>query len=292
MDNAKPVSDLSGDKQLLSEIECLLQAASELDRNGAGPSRLAVFRLFKGVAPEKWEELASRFGLENWLALPIRPGETPSLDTLQGLVDKLAYQSDHDPLTGLSNRRAFLDNLTVEIERARRTNTPMSLAMIDIDDFKSINDRYGHVCGDAVLVELSELIRSEIRKLDFAARIGGEEFGIILSGSGLLEALKVLDRLRDRIGRMRGYCAEIDTFVSPTCSMGLACYKGSSAITPPKLINEADKALYTAKAQGKNRIVTAALLGLAVSDATLVRKEEKQFLLASNHQPDSSRNER
>jgi diguanylate cyclase (GGDEF)-like protein len=284
MDNAKTASDLSEDKRLLKEIERLIRAAQELEPKSAGPTRLAVFRLFKGVPPERWGELSHRFGLDNWLALPIQAGEVPSLDTLQGLVDKLAYQSDHDPLTGLFNRRAFHENLTVEIERSRRLKSPMSLAMVDIDDFKSINDRYGHICGDTVLVELSDMIRSEIRKLDFAARLGGEEFGIILTGSGLLEALKVLDRLRDRINRLRVYCAEIDTFVSPTCSMGLACYKGNKTINPAELINEADKALYTAKAQGKNRIVTAALLGMAISDATLVKKEEKEFLLANHIQ--------
>jgi diguanylate cyclase (GGDEF)-like protein len=290
MDNVKIASNLAEDKRLQMEIERLLQAVQELDPHGTDPNRLAVFRLFKGLSPDRWEELARRFGLNNWLSLPIKAGDVDSLDTLQRLIDKLAYQSDHDPLTGLFNRRSFQENLTVEIERARRLKAPMSLAMIDIDDFKSINDRYGHVCGDTVLVELADLIRSEIRKLDFPARIGGEEFGIILTGSGLMEALKILDRLRDRINRMRVYCEEIDTFVSPTCSMGLACYKSNAAINPSELLNEADKALYTAKAQGKNRIVTAALLGLAVSDATLVRKEEKQFLL-TNTQPDEPRKE-
>jgi diguanylate cyclase (GGDEF)-like protein len=293
MSNEKTVGNISGDTGLLKEIERLVQAAQELDPTGVGPTRLAVFRLFKGLPAERWEELARRFGLDNWLALPLEAGKVPSLDTLQGLIDKLAYQSDHDPLTGLFNRRAFHENLVVEIERGRRLKTPMSLAVIDIDDFKSINDRYGHLCGDTVLVEFSDLIKSEIRKLDFAARIGGEEFGIILTGSGLMEALKVLDRLRDRISRLRVYCEELDAFVSPTCSMGLACYKGNSAINPTELFHQADKALYTAKAEGKNRIVTAALLGLAVSDATLVRKEEKQFLLSnsSNPQPGSPRTE-
>jgi diguanylate cyclase (GGDEF)-like protein len=291
MANVKNASNLSGDKQLLQELERLAQAARELEQDGAGPSRLAVIRLFKGLPQEKWEELAKRYGLHNWLALPVSGAEVQSLDTLQGMVDRLAYQSDHDPLTGLSNRRAFQENLTVEIERSRRLKSPMCLAMVDIDDFKAINDRYGHICGDTVLVELSGLIRGEIRKLDSAARIGGEEFGIILSGSGLMESLKVLERLKERINRLRVYCAEIDTFVSPSCSMGLACYKGIAPIAPLELINEADKALYTAKSQGKNRIVTAALLGLAISDATLVKKEEKQFLLSDNKRPQGPRTE-
>ncbi|MFP4070905.1 MAG: GGDEF domain-containing protein [Desulfovibrionales bacterium] len=261
------------------EIEELCKVLEAVEPGDSEQSNLAVFRLFKGVPVEEWEHLAKKFGLSNWLAVPFESGEFQGLDALQARIDQLIHQSTHDPLTGIANRRAFREALSLEIERSHRLKTPMSLAILDIDDFKDFNDRYGHLCGDAVLVEMSATIRNQIRKLDFAARLGGEEFGIILTGSGIVDAHKVLERIKGTINALQIPC-DGGTIVSPSCSIGVACYKGSVPINPKDIISEADKALYRAKEQGKNRIVSAVLMGYSISDSTLVKQEEKRFLLS------------
>ncbi|MFW6323572.1 MAG: GGDEF domain-containing protein, partial [Desulfovibrionales bacterium] len=270
------------DPGAVREIERLCRAMEEMHPSGRPEGTLAVFRLFQGVDPDQWQQLADKFGLENWLALPLEENRYADAARLQARIDKLVNQSKLDSLTGLHNRRAFHENLLIEIERSRRMKSPMSLAILDVDDFKSVNDSHGHLCGDVVLKELAATIRRHIRKLDFAARLGGEEFAIILTGSGLVQSQKVLERLRKKINELEVRCNETSVSVTPSCSMGLACYKGSAPINLNDIVHEADKALYRAKEMGKNRIVSALLLGLAVSDTTLVGKEEKKFLFSDD----------
>jgi len=150
-----------------------------------------------------------------------------------------------DELTGLYNYRYFREHLPREISLSDRHNTSLSLAMIDIDDFKLFNDRYGHSSGNDALVTLSDLIGEVIRNTDIAVRYGGEEFVVIFPATPKGEALVVSERLRKRI--------EAHSFADNdlTISLGVATYPGDS-MEAKDLIRKADSAMYLAKSRGKN----------------------------------------
>ena len=166
---------------------------------------------------------------------------------LEELARDLRFQATTDPLTGLANRLMLNHQLDQEIARAARYGTPVSFIIYDVDRFKRINDNYGHPMGDKVLIELSRLAGATIRKTDFLARWGGEEFAIIVPHARAEEAAKLAEALRAAIA---GHVSED---VEPiTCSFGLAEYQpGDTAET---LVERADKALYCAKVTGRNRV--------------------------------------
>lgn len=158
-----------------------------------------------------------------------------------------------DPLTGLNNRGAMSISLTRELERARRhSDQSISILMVDIDHFKSINDRYGHLTGDNVLRSVAQIIQSSIRGCDACFRYGGEEFLICLSNSNSTLARVVSERIRMAISES---VLLPDKDRPVTASFGIANYNDESDW--PELIARADNALYTAKAQGRNQVVTA-----------------------------------
>jgi diguanylate cyclase (GGDEF)-like protein len=150
-----------------------------------------------------------------------------------------------DPLTGLGNRRNLSAHMTRFISEARRHKTPLSLAMADIDHFKRFNDTFGHAKGDEILTKVSQIIKNEIRDIDFVARYGGEEFLILFSKTGLSGAQQACERIRKTV--------EVDTDV--TISIGIASF--SLGGTENELMEEADKALYMAKENGRNRVEVA-----------------------------------
>jgi len=157
-----------------------------------------------------------------------------------------------DPLTGLSNRGAMALTLNREIDRSRRHHQDMSILMIDIDRFKELNDRYGHLTGDDVLRQVARLMDSAIRGCDACFRFGGEEFLIVLSNSNLPLARLVAERLRQTV------CNETrspDLNNPITVSIGVAHYENE--VDWPELVNRADQALYEAKQAGRNRVVAS-----------------------------------
>jgi diguanylate cyclase (GGDEF)-like protein len=165
---------------------------------------------------------------------------------LQELARDLGIQATTDPLTGLHNRLKLGPSLVGEIERVDRYNTPLSLVLFDIDHFKKINDTYGHVVGDQVLVQLSRFVPNLIRSMDLLARWGGEEFLILLPGSDGPMALQVAEKLREAISNL-----VFDEVGSITCSFGVTQYAATE--TAAQFIARADGALYRAKADGRNR---------------------------------------
>jgi diguanylate cyclase (GGDEF)-like protein len=165
---------------------------------------------------------------------------------LQELARDLGIQATTDPLTGLHNRLKLGPSLVGEIERVDRYNTPLSLVLFDIDHFKKINDTYGHVVGDQVLVQMSRFVPNLIRSMDLLARWGGEEFLILLPGSDGAMALLVAEKLREAIGNL-----VFDEVGSITCSFGVTQYAAGE--TAAQFIARADGALYRAKADGRNR---------------------------------------
>ncbi len=167
-------------------------------------------------------------------------------------VIRLQSLAATDALTGLVNRRQFNHRLHGEIARARRHSSPISLALFDIDDFKKLNDFYGHPVGDRILRELGALVRENIRESDVPARYGGEEFALILPETRQVEAYELLERLRGLIERTV-FCLP-DNPLTITISVGVAQLDMESH-TSFELVEQADAALYEAKKQGKNRVV-------------------------------------
>ena len=156
-----------------------------------------------------------------------------------------------DELTGLPNRRAFVQRLDQELSRSQRTGQPLALVLLDIDNFKDINDRYGHYVGDMILRCYAQSMVLELRQHDLLARYGGEEFVLLLPETLLDDARNAMDKLSRRI-RHEPLDAGGTRIGLPTFSAGIACLQSGETATT--LLNRADQSLYLAKRLGRNRI--------------------------------------
>ncbi len=159
-----------------------------------------------------------------------------------------------DQLTGLANRRHCEESLASELMRAERFGGSVAFALGDLDDFKSVNDRYGHPVGDSVLVEFAETLREVVREIDLPSRWGGEEFGIVLPGTDLEGAAHLAERARTAFEE-RTILAPDGTRIHVTVSFGVAAFPESAG--SDNIVAAADGALYEAKRAGKNQVVTA-----------------------------------
>ncbi len=179
-------------------------------------------------------------------------------DALQGTVTErtaeLTQLAITDSLTGLSNRRHFMEQGLREIERARRYRQPLALMLIDIDHFKDINDRYGHPTGDQVLRMVAQACQSGARNADLAGRIGGEEFALLMPETGMVSAQLAAERMRRAVAAVDYGAAGVAQAV--TASIGVAVLEEGDA-TLERLLARADKALYRAKEFGRNRVIFA-----------------------------------
>lgn len=181
--------------------------------------------------------------------------QTAAEQTTQKLMKKLAEQAETDPLTQLPNRRRFVEFLTHELNRLTRyKNQDLCVLMLDLDHFKNINDTAGHEVGDRVLVSLGALLKSSIRNVDLVARIGGEEFVVVLPDTKLSGAQRVASHLLDCIQRLE-VTGWTDTHGSITTSIGIAVANQESTLE--NLLAEADQRLYEAKSNGRNCIIPA-----------------------------------
>lgn len=168
------------------------------------------------------------------------------------MTEELKMISMTDPLTGLFNRRYFRERLYEEVERVKRHNECFSTFIIDIDNFKSFNDTYGHQAGDEILKGVSRAIRDAVRSMDVVARYGGEEFAVLLPHTNKQDSFVIAERIRKDV---EGYRPKSVVFKEwPTISLGLAEYP-YDASTIDELIDKADRAMYIAKQMGKNRVV-------------------------------------
>lgn len=269
------------DEALLAELDALRRMLESVDKPACATEGdgMVIMRLCPGLTLTEWECLRNRRDLRDWLALPLSANPFPYLTRIQQTLKDLVFLSEHDPLTKLHNRGAFERILAAELIRASRSGQSLALVLIDLDDFKLVNDNYGHPCGDRVLETIGALLAAEKRTYDYAARIGGEEFALILPGIGLVRAEGVIERLIESARSLRIVCDGVDIPLRVTISAGLACTKGKSAVSREKLYALADEALYTAKAQGKDRLFSAPIADLtAPPEKTLVRADEKRFL--------------
>ncbi|MBO8127568.1 MAG: GGDEF domain-containing protein, partial [Firmicutes bacterium] len=167
------------------------------------------------------------------------------------LLLSLKESVERDPLTGLYNRLALERMLSKLWVNAQTSKTPITVAMLDLDNFKDVNDGYGHMVGDELLKEISFIIRKSLRDGDVVMRYGGEEFIILLPGTDSSGAKKPLERIRKRIEDEAFTEARIKTSVS----IGAAAYPDDRPLSMDEIIEYADAALYKAKARGKNRLV-------------------------------------
>lgn len=167
---------------------------------------------------------------------------------------ELEHQAKIDPLTGVLNRRALLELAMREMARTDRSGSPLAVIMTDIDHFKKLNDQYGHSCGDAALVSISQAIASRLRKSDILARFGGEEFIIVLPDTALPQASEVAERLRFDIQNLDFQYKKQRVII--TGSFGVAARNGNT-IEWETLVQQADNALYEAKRAGRNRVMLA-----------------------------------
>jgi two-component system cell cycle response regulator len=161
-----------------------------------------------------------------------------------------------DPLTLALNRRALTDRLNGELDRARRYALVLSVLMIDIDHFKQVNDRFGHVVGDEVLRSVAQILQREARSVDVVARYGGEEFVVVLPETGEEGAYAFAQRVCDRIGQEQLVHGPGFEQLRVTVSVGVATFPAPGVETTDGLIELADEAMYRAKAAGRNRVST------------------------------------
>ena len=169
-------------------------------------------------------------------------------NSLEQTVSDLRATSVTDWLTGLKNHGYFFDRLTAELERARRYDRSVSVAVVDIDDFKTVNDTFGHSMGDAVLRRVGEILRSQIRETDLACRIGGEEFGVLMPETGTVGAAQAAERIRQAIASV-----EMPGVGTVHVSIGVAVFPDQAG-SRDQLFEAADRALYRAKRDGKNQV--------------------------------------
>ncbi len=271
-----PPSDLFS-PDLLRSLEATVAFAREkaADRTGS----LAVVHVLQGVTQEQWEYFASAHNLASWLAVPLDTPQEAAMASLCKTFENLALQRDYDALTGVGNRGYFDRQLARELERAARSHTELSLVMIDIDLFKNVNDTYGHSYGDTVLQRLATTLQNHIRPYDTLARLGGEEFAVILPATPSWTAQALVKRILEAFGKEEFSCDGKTfhvTFSGGIASLGLL----AETPTPDLLLKSADTALYAAKAQGRNKVVMMESKTHKNDRGTLVRSHEKQFLFS------------
>src|SRR6201991_5133526 len=173
------------------------------------------------------------------------------------LHDTVKRQAVTDELTGLFNHRRFQEVIFQEVERFRRFGGDLGLMMLDIDNFKRVNDTYGHLQGDLVLREVARVLRESSREIDEPARYGGEEMAVALPQTGLQGAYEFAERVRQRIEALNLPLLEGEGTLKVTASFGAASLPHSAKIDKDALVAAADAALYRAKRSGKNRTVKA-----------------------------------
>ncbi|MBV2192324.1 MAG: GGDEF domain-containing protein [Azonexus sp.] len=190
------------------------------------------------------------FGLLGGYIGSLRSKLRNSYDELQRAMEVIRDMAIHDELTGLYNRRHFMEMLSAEKSRADRSGQCFGLIMLDIDHFKRINDTHGHQAGDAVIHRVGETIGLSLRAGDFSGRFGGEEFILCIDQTGVENTQHCAERLRASIELLRP--SELPAGTRVTVSLGITEYRRSEALT--STIARADAALYRAKANGRNRV--------------------------------------
>jgi diguanylate cyclase (GGDEF)-like protein len=269
-------------------VDCFDRERDEFSRLTVGKGEGAAGWVMTHQAPLTIPDLAhsdidlgpaGTEGVRSWLGVPIfmyggcegvlaiqshTPGafraehrrllEAISLQVASALQNARLYEMAMvDGLTGLFVRRYFDARIEDEIERAKRFGTPFSVVMMDIDDFKHLNDSHGHLMGDRVLRAVAQIVKTQMRGVDTASRYGGEEISLVLPRTEMVAALNQAERIRAAIADHR-VATDLGAVIGVTASFGIAAYPESGATTAEDLVRRADRALYRAKKTGKNRV--------------------------------------
>jgi diguanylate cyclase (GGDEF)-like protein len=219
------------------------------------PAYTTVPILFLSTESRLDLQLRARYlGADDFLPKPLQPGQLLSaIISRANRYRDLKKLTDRDSLTGLLNHSNILRNLEREMSVAQRTGQPVAFVMVDIDHFKSVNDTYGHVVGDQVIVRVTHLIRNRLRRVDYVGRYGGEEFAVVMPNTDAAAAKEVMDQLREAAQELE-HKTEHGTF-HVTFSCGVATYPQFKTVL--ELAEAADEALYKAKHAGRNQVMTA-----------------------------------
>jgi len=239
--------------------ERLVKAINEGQVNGflekpISPGRLMAhlsqFSQMCGLIRQR-DHAVHQLELQNLALESLVAERTRQLESQNKQLERLATR---DPLTGLYNRRYIEEKLEEETARSRRYGPPLAVLLLDLDNFKQVNDTLGHPVGDEVLVTVAESLRKDVRQVDAVGRMGGEEFIVVLPNTSAAAAGVLGDRARGRVSRIDSVIKPDGTPLSITVSGGIAQFEAQDQ-SPKEMLERADKALYQAKREGKDRVV-------------------------------------
>lgn len=253
-----PIDLVIADIRMPGELNGLMLTRRIKDLNPQTPVIVIT-----GYATIDYAVESMKAGAIDFIAKPLRMSHTlfvieKALENqrLRELAEMSEYYkrlSNIDEMTGIYNFRFFMQMLQNEMERHTRYPDPLCLFIVDIDDFKQINDRYGHLVGDSVLRRVAILLKRSVRGCDVLARYGGEEFSVILPATALKDAVHVAERIRSTVAEHRFHLPDGLMLDHVTVTVGLGTFSPSD-VTPESLIKKADQALYEGKKNGKNQV--------------------------------------
>jgi diguanylate cyclase (GGDEF)-like protein len=271
------MADLYGN--LIKDLEGVAGLVLEKAATRASTSEsIALVRVIDGMSVDEWESYSSTYSPDDWLVMPLSCGQSEAVAKLLEVQKNLIFQRDHDALTGIGNKGYFHRRLDTEVRRALRSHTELTLIYADLDNFKKVNDTWGHACGDMVLQYFAQLLQNSVRHYDITARLGGEEFAAILpvtsAWTGVMLGNRILNNFSKKVFTFKGEEFSL-TFSGGVSSLALL---EGNAKTSSDLLESADKAMYEAKKSNKNNICIAQSAKLSKERISLVQAKEKQLL--------------
>ncbi len=203
------------------------------------------------------------------------------IETLERENDTLKSLLLTDELTGLYNKRFFYIQLEVETSRTRRTGQPCTLMLIDVDNFKLVNDTFGHDAGDQFLVQIGGIIKNDLRVTDFACRFGGDEFSVIMPASNINDSFSIAKRIKSSVAKLAS-TLHVDIREHLSASFGLTAYEAHDPTSVVDFFKQADLELYEAKKMGKNRISCGRAMGTEMTTVSAAEKAALAKLMTHN----------